>query len=198
MALAEASDFRGWKTYPGRKRLASRDVVRATGRSRDGTPADDGRRCESRLDRPAGDAGRRGRAFRPIGCQRALGRRRAGGGEEERSRLLRGEREARREAEGASRAKEEFLAMVSHELHTPLGVITGWAKLLRDGGVDDQMTERALESSLRRLYSLRRSGSCSSASASPCSAGVCVRTRGTAAGLRRHRRTRRSGTRSTA
>jgi signal transduction histidine kinase len=68
-----------------------------------------------------------------------------GRGEAERSRLLRGEREARREAEEASRAKDEFLAMVSHELRTPLGVITGWAKLLRDGGVDEQTTERALE-----------------------------------------------------
>ncbi|HLM56171.1 MAG TPA: ATP-binding protein [Pyrinomonadaceae bacterium] len=66
-------------------------------------------------------------------------------GEEERSRLLRGEREARREAEQANRAKDEFLAMVSHELRTPLGVITGWARLLRDGGVDEQTTGRALE-----------------------------------------------------
>jgi signal transduction histidine kinase len=66
-------------------------------------------------------------------------------GEEERSRLLRDEREARREAEHASRAKDEFLAMVPHELRTPLGVITGWAKLLREGGVDEQTTGRALE-----------------------------------------------------
>jgi signal transduction histidine kinase len=66
-------------------------------------------------------------------------------GEEERSWLLRGEREARREAEEASRAKDEFLAMVSHELRTPLGVITGWAKLLREGGVDEQTSARALE-----------------------------------------------------
>ena len=66
-------------------------------------------------------------------------------GEEERSRLLAGEREARREAEEASRAKDEFLAMVSHELRTPLGVILGWSKLLREGGVDDETRARALE-----------------------------------------------------
>ena len=66
-------------------------------------------------------------------------------GEEERSRLLRGEREARREAEEASRAKDEFLAMVSHELRTPLSVILGWSKLLREGGVNDETRARALE-----------------------------------------------------
>ncbi len=66
-------------------------------------------------------------------------------GEEERSRLLRGEREARQEAEENSRAKDEFLAMVSHELRTPLGVILGWSKLLREEGADDETQARALE-----------------------------------------------------
>ena len=68
-----------------------------------------------------------------------------GRGEEERSRLLRSEREARREAEEASRAKDEFLAMVSHELRTPLGVILGWSKFLREEGMDEQERARALE-----------------------------------------------------
>jgi signal transduction histidine kinase len=66
-------------------------------------------------------------------------------GEDERSRLLRGEREARREAEDASRVKDEFLAMVSHELRTPMGVIMGWAKLLRESEVDEATRNRALE-----------------------------------------------------
>jgi signal transduction histidine kinase len=66
-------------------------------------------------------------------------------GEEERARLLRGEQEARREAEDASRAKDEFLAMVSHEMRTPLGVILGWSKFLREDGADEQTRSRALE-----------------------------------------------------
>ncbi|MDB4950842.1 MAG: sensor protein [Gemmatimonadetes bacterium] len=53
--------------------------------------------------------------------------------EAEREVLLLRERIARAEAEAASRAKSDFLAVVTHELKTPLNAITGFAELLGDG-----------------------------------------------------------------
>jgi signal transduction histidine kinase len=57
--------------------------------------------------------------------------------------LLASERAARREAEIANHAKDEFLATVSHELRTPLSAILGWADIARKNTVPPEV-ERAL------------------------------------------------------
>jgi PAS domain S-box-containing protein len=48
-------------------------------------------------------------------------------------------------AEAANRIKDEFLAVVSHELRNPLNAIIGWVHLLRSGGLDETKTRRAIE-----------------------------------------------------
>jgi PAS domain S-box-containing protein len=65
--------------------------------------------------------------------------------EEERSMLLASERAAREKAEAASRSKDEFVAMISHEIRSPLNSILGWAQMLRRGKLDQAETERATE-----------------------------------------------------
>jgi PAS domain S-box-containing protein len=65
--------------------------------------------------------------------------------EQERERLLQRERQAREEAENASRIKDEFLAILSHELRSPLNPILGWTALLRQGHLDADKTATALE-----------------------------------------------------
>lgn len=53
---------------------------------------------------------------------------------EEREALLGREREARREAEQANRLKDEFLAMLGHELRNPLSAISNAAQILEHVG----------------------------------------------------------------
>ena len=68
--------------------------------------------------------------------------------EAELERLLASEKQLRRQAEEASRLKDEFLAVVSHELRSPLNAITGWASLLLMRQLDDR-TKHAIETILR-------------------------------------------------
>ena len=59
--------------------------------------------------------------------------------------LLVAEQNARREAENANRAKDEFLAVVSHELKTPLHAIAGWNRVLKTEGISEEMYKAAIE-----------------------------------------------------
>ena len=63
----------------------------------------------------------------------------------ERQRLLKLEQKARAQAEAANRIKDEFLAVLSHELRSPLNPILGWTNLLRTRRYDEKTTIGALE-----------------------------------------------------
>jgi signal transduction histidine kinase/CheY-like chemotaxis protein len=52
---------------------------------------------------------------------------------------------AQRGAEEASRAKDEFLAMLSHELRSPLNVMLGWIRMLRSGQLEGPAVSRGME-----------------------------------------------------
>ncbi|MEH2128927.1 ATP-binding protein [Nostoc sp.] len=64
--------------------------------------------------------------------------------EAERDRLLELEQAARTEAERANRIKDEFLAVLSHELRSPLNPILGWARLLQTREFDAAGLKKAL------------------------------------------------------
>ncbi|NJL35545.1 MAG: PAS domain S-box protein [Leptolyngbyaceae cyanobacterium SM1_4_3] len=64
--------------------------------------------------------------------------------EAEREQLLVREQAARAEAERANHIKDEFLAILSHELRSPLNPILGWTKLLQTRKFDEAQIAAAL------------------------------------------------------
>ncbi|ACC81968.1 PAS domain-containing protein [Nostoc punctiforme] len=71
--------------------------------------------------------------------------------EVERDRLFQLEQAARAEAERANRIKDEFLAILSHELRSPLNPILGWTKMLQSRKFNETKTAQALASIERNV-----------------------------------------------
>jgi signal transduction histidine kinase len=62
------------------------------------------------------------------------------------------EHQAHAAAVATNRLKDEFLAAVSHELRTPATSILGWARLLRDGRLDEKGMRKALDALERSAH----------------------------------------------
>ncbi|MDF5732031.1 MAG: response regulator [Rhizonema sp. PD38] len=61
-------------------------------------------------------------------------------------------RQQKEELEHANRVKDEFLAVLSHELRSPLNAILGWSKILRTRKLDVTTFARALETIERNAH----------------------------------------------
>jgi len=72
------------------------------------------------------------------------------------ARLFEEERDARREAEAANTAKDEFLTTISHELRTPLTPIIGWIHMIRNGILPQKETAHGLSVIEKNSYALKR------------------------------------------
>ena len=76
--------------------------------------------------------------------------------EAEREDLLASEKAARLEAESANRAKDQFLAMLGHELRNPLAALSNAASVLEMGARDERASTRAREVIQRQVAHLSR------------------------------------------
>jgi len=97
-------------------------------------------RCLAVFGTMQADEGRR--ASRLIGVAMDVTERKKA--EAEREALLEQARAAQRLAEDAARTKDEFLAILSHELRTPMAAVLGWLHLARTAGLAPEEHARAL------------------------------------------------------
>ena len=67
---------------------------------------------------------------------------------------LEAERESRVRADDANRRKDEFLAILSHDLRSPLNAVLTWIQVLRSPQIDDKARAQAL-GSLERIARLQ-------------------------------------------
>lgn len=74
----------------------------------------------------------------------------------DRARLYEAERKARREAQAANRAKDEFLSVVSHEIRTPLNAMLGWAQILAGRPAEPEALQKGLNVIVRNAKAQAR------------------------------------------
>ncbi|MBL8208215.1 MAG: response regulator [Blastocatellia bacterium] len=59
--------------------------------------------------------------------------------------LLTEAQQAKESAENANRAKDEFIAQITHDLRSPLSAVLGWAKVLKNKKSNEQIREEAIQ-----------------------------------------------------
>ncbi len=74
----------------------------------------------------------------------------------QREQMLHREQVARKQAEALALSKDEFLAVVTHELRSPLNALRGWAHVLRRAGSLNALQEKALDAIDRNTHAQAR------------------------------------------
>jgi PAS domain S-box-containing protein len=98
--------------------------------------------------------GENGKVDRVISVSREVTERK--NNELERERLLRNERNSRREAEIATRLRDEFMATISHELRTPLNAILGWSRIIQSNKTDEKTKVKAVDTIIKNAETQNR------------------------------------------